>query len=404
MQSFRSDGAFAETLREYAQKIFYASLIPTIGLLGYLLFGLFSGQLADAAKGTADAHALTVINQISFWLNISLIVTIACSLFFFWEESSLGFILLGLGTLFSFGLKFIVDFLFASDAAKYTTGQASLALLGELKLAGFMIGVPGALLVIRQLYYRVVDSRNQDFANAKYGKDIAKSTTVPKALIGAFAACWQLPFCRENLRPNCPIFLSKLKCWKEQVGCMCEENVMLLAMGAEERSKGSNLANAGGPAPATAGGFVPIGDIITANSEKTRATMTTRLGPNGVRIPTNPHLSSMQKRTRCHSCVIYNEHQREKYQLLSGPVTLLVPVIVIWQFQAMIGLVEASLRGLDALMAHVSFSPAGGTGISVTNAVNGNVPVETMFIVCFSLVMMTWAQKALEFFIFKLKI
>ena len=407
MQNLRTSGPLAETLREYAQKIFFFSLIPTVCLFGYLLYGLFTGQLANASQGAEAAHAFSVIQQTSLWLNVSLVVAIISSLFLFWEEDALGYALLGIGAALSFGLKFSIDFLFSSDAAHMTSSPAALALLGEMKLAGFMIGIPGVLLVIRQLISRIMDARSQDLTQVTYGKDAVKSDQRPQALLGAFAACWQLPFCRDALRPNCPIFLAKTKCWKEQVGCMCEENVMLLAMGGEDRTSGINLSESGEaktPAAPSAGGFVPIGDLITQNSQKTRASMTFRTTPGGVKIPTNPHLSGIQKRMRCHNCIIFNEHQRQKYQLFSGPVTLAVPVLVVWQFPVMLGLVEKMLRSLDSLIAHLSFTGTANSGASFINAVNGSVPVETMFIICFTLVAMTWAQKLLEYIIFKIKL
>ena len=404
MQNLRPSGPLAETMREYAQKIFLFAIIPTVGLFGYLLYGLFTGQLANASAGPEAAHALVVIQQTSFWLNISLAVAIICSLFLYWDEDSLGYVLLGLGALLAFGLKFSIDFLFSSDAAKLTNNPASLALLAEMKLAGMMIGVPGMLLVLKQLVQRVIDSRAQDLTQVTYGKDTVKSNERPQALVGAFAACWQLPFCRDALRPNCPIFLAKTKCWKEQVGCMCEENVMLLAMGGEDRSSGVNLVAAGeGKAPA-AGGFVPIGDLITQNSQKTRASMTFRTTSSGVKIPTNPHLSSMQKLRRCHNCIIFNEHQRQKYQLFSGPVTLAVPVIVMWQFQNLLALVESLMRGIDGMIGHLSFSGNANSAGSITQAINGSVPVESLILGCLTIVAMTWAQKILEYCVFKLRL
>ena len=188
---------------------------------------------------------------------------------------------------------------------------------------------------------------------------------------------------------------------------MCEENVMLLAMGGEDRSSGVNLVASGaGKAPAApaAGGFVPIGDLITQNSQKTRASMTFRTTPGGVKIPTNPHLSSMQKLSRCHNCIIFNEHQRQKYQLFSGPVTLAVPVVVMWQFQNLLGFVESLMRGIDGMIGHLSFSGSSNSAGSITQAINGSVPVETLILGCLTIVAMTWAQKILEYCVFKLKL
>lgn len=396
--STRGSG-FGEIVRDWARNVFYIGLIPTVGLIGYLLYGLFTGQLANTAHNKLDAHAVELISQLSTWLNISLVVTLIASLFIFYEYESFGIILVSLAAFLAFGLRFVVEFLFSSDSARLTAGHASQALFQELRLAAIIIGAPGAFLVIRDLITRIVDSRSrQDLTHVTYGKEVGKQEDRPQALIGAFAACWQLPFCRDGIRVKCPIYHARTKCWKERVGCMCEENIILLAMGGEDKEKGHDMTGAG------SGGFVPIGDLLTQNAEKTRAAILTRPGPRGVRIPTNPHISDAAKRERCRNCVIYNEHQRQKYSFLSGPVTLIVPVLVFWQFQTLLSIMGSLLSNLDSIIAHFSFTGQSGGASEITRNLSGNLPVETVLIICMTLVLMTWAQRFLEFCVFKIKI
>ena len=180
---------------------------------------------------------------------------------------------------------------------------------------------------------------------------------------------------------------------------MCEENIILLAMSGEKEQAHDMTA-----APVVSGGFVPIGDLLTQSTEKTRATIQTRVGPRGVRIPTNPHLSDAAKRQRCRNCVIYNEHQRQKYGFLSGPVTIAVPAIVFWNFNNLVSLIGGVLNNLESLVAKYSFSGHAANINEVTRSLSGNIFVETVFIVCMTLVLMTWAQRLLEFVCFKIKI
>jgi hypothetical protein len=128
-----------------------------------------------------------------------------------------------------------------------------------------------------------------------------------------------------------------------------------------------------------------------------------RPGPRGVRLPHNPHLTDGQKRERCRNCVIYNEHQRQKYQLLSVPVTLSVPVLVAWQFDALRSMLGGVLTGLESFVSHMSFNGQGG-GMDIAKNVTGNLGIETLFIICLSLIAMTWAQRLLEYCMFKIKI
>ena len=181
---------------------------------------------------------------------------------------------------------------------------------------------------------------------------------------------------------------------------MCEENVILMAMGGTDKEQAHDMT----AAPVSSGGFVPIGDLLTKSAEKTRANITTRMGPRGVRIPTNPHLSDAAKRQRCRNCVIFNEHQRQKYSFLSGPVTVSVPAFVFWNFSNLVTLIGNFLNGIEKLVGRVSFTGQVGTVSEVTRTLASNLFVETMIIVCLTLVLMTWAQRLLEFVCFKIKI
>ncbi|MCW3053176.1 MAG: hypothetical protein JWN14_2346, partial [Chthonomonadales bacterium] len=276
------------------------------------------------------------------------------------------------------------------------TGDASNASLKEIQMMAYIIGVPGVLLAVRTILSRIFNRGGRDLANLSYGKD-ASRTERRAPLIGALAKCWELPFCREGIRVRCPIFHAKTKCWKERVGCMCEENIILLAMGgagAEDPDKTQPLNKQSG--------FIPIGDILSKNAEEKRAAIPTRVGPKGVRIPTNPHLSEAAKRMRCHNCVIFNEHQRQKYQFLSAPVTLAVPLLVFLEFQNLQKLIDTVLGILDQLVAKVSFNAASTANLS--KDISGNLGIEVIFIICITLVAMTWAQRLLEYTMFKIKI
>jgi len=181
---------------------------------------------------------------------------------------------------------------------------------------------------------------------------------------------------------------------------MCEENIILMAMGGTDKHAGQDMT----AAPVASGGFVPLGDLLTQNAEKTRAAIVTRPGPRGVRIPTNPHLSDAAKRQRCRNCVIYNEHQRQKYGFLSGPVTISVPALVFWNFSNLINLMSGFVNNLETYVSKFSFTGHSANISEVTRNLSGNLFVETMLIVCATLVVMTWAQRLLEFICFKIKI
>src|SRR5205085_9243748 len=70
---------FVRILQDIAANVFKLSVLTTVALFGYLLWGLFSGQLTDATQMRSRqeiAHILQLIPQLAMWLNISLIALV----------------------------------------------------------------------------------------------------------------------------------------------------------------------------------------------------------------------------------------------------------------------------------------------------------------------------------------
>ena len=142
-------------------------------------------------------------------------------------------ILLVVSALLAFGLNFLLEL--SGVAVRTVHGHAA-----QATLRGDQVGlrdhrrsrrpaVPAGTSI-----QRIRDARTgEDLTSMSYGKDWRREE-VRGALIGAFAKCWQLPFCREGIRVKCPIYHARTKCWKQRVGCMCEENVLRLPMGGDE--------------------------------------------------------------------------------------------------------------------------------------------------------------------------
>jgi hypothetical protein len=381
------------------QKVFILAIIASVALIGYLGFGLFSGQMADVAAASARAktadleHAMTLVSQVNLYLDVSVIVALACACVLYYEAEIAGFVMLLLAALLAYGVQFGIDFFDA--AGRYAKGGPSEMTLAAIRNAGAIIAVPGVLLFLRSLLVRIMQMRQgPDLANMQYGKNAARGH-VAKAPIAALAKCWQLPFCREGIRVQCPIFHAKTKCWKERVGCMCEENIIRLAAGGIENKPVDMTQTVG---------FVPIGDMIAKSEAEHRPKVQTRKGPRGVRIPTNPHLSEGQKRERCRNCIIYNEHQRQKYNFLAPLVTILAPVIAFTQFDTLRGWLRDSLHNLDALIAHLQFSSAGAVNPNLSTALTDSMFVEGFLILCLTLIAMTFLLRLLEYCTFKIKI
>ncbi len=384
---------------EVLQKVYLLALLCTLLLTGYLLYGFFSGKMANAAGASTQTalHALALVQSISVYLNVSLLVTLILTVVLYWEEEVIAWMLLLLAVVFSYGITFSTDY-FASSGAKLKDGPASAAALSQINAMAIQFAVAGGILFLKGLWNRLKNARyGHDLTDMQFGKEAPQEHNVPRALLGAAAKCWQLPYCRERLRDKCPIYHARTRCWKERVGCMCEENIVRLAMAGDDAP-----VNLG--AGASAAGFVPIGDLIARSEKEQRPVIPTRQGPRGVRIPTNPHLSDAQKRQRCRTCIIYSEHQRRKYNLISPFVTLAVPVLTVVFYSNIQMLLENFLHNLDSLVANLQFAPDANPARAIAHDITGSAFIEGIIIFCLMLMVLSWTLRLLEYCIFTIQI
>lgn len=380
-------------------KIFLIALLAVSILFGYLLYGLVTGQLANATSSSHQdvQHALNLVQNISLGINISLSITLICAVVLYYESEAIGVILLFIAVFLAYGLNFVLDYI-SSEASKLKSGILSEATLGEMRTMAVMLVIPGSILLVYHFIDRIKNSRGgPDLTRMQYGKEIAKQKNAPRALIGAAAKCWQLPYCRDSYREKCPIFVARTRCWKQGAGCMCEENIVRLAVGGE---------NSGSAPTAGSSGFIPLGDLLQKSESTTR--IPTKLGPRGVRIPVNPNITGAQKRERCRNCVIYNEHQRQKYQLLSSVTTIVVPALVLLNLSPLLSLLQTLLRGIDTLVAHLQFTNASPENIRVGQRLalnlNDSIFIQGVLIFCITLLAISYSLRLLEYLLFQLKI
>ncbi len=380
------------------QKIFAVIAGANAVMCGYIIYGLFSGQLATAASTSTLAahHALNVVLQLSSYINVSLPIALILAVVLFWDNTTVGGMLLVIAAALSYGVNLALDYL-SSSGTQLKAGMVAHATLSEMGEVALMLAIAGGILILRGIWDRIRNSASgPDLTAMKYGAN-AKEEDNPRAILGAAAKCWQLPYCKEAVRKTCPIFHARSKCWKHRVGCMCEEHIMRLSM-----------ANSGGASPANQGvgsGFVAIGDLIAKSESSTTTALPTKVGPRGVRIPQNPNLSAARKRERCNNCVIYNEHQRQKYNLFSPIVTLAVPLFFVLNYSAVQTWLANMLHNIDAIVGHLQFTGTASTGASVlTQDLTGSIFIEGILIFCLGMIVLSFALRLVEYVVFTLKI
>jgi hypothetical protein len=310
---------------------------------------LMSAASGDANKAEQLANSIHLFQK---GMIIGVVGTVLGSAWLFWEEEIMVAVnLFGAITLFfSSSLLPMVMSLNAGNKG-VEAGFGALALAGQIYL-GFALTVMVIDIALR------VKARSEQGAkkdSLKYGKGITEESDRKNVFMGK---CWQLPYCRKFVREKCPIYHAQRTCWRELVGCMCEESVIRAAMDNKPVSKEALLS--------------------------------------GSAIPRNTKLTDSAKRERCKTCVIYNEHQKHKYKLA-------MPAVIIGY-----GLIYLLFKGLiaDGINAFLNRGNKALSDISAGTVKDVHTgDFFTQFLVgAVIVVMLAYTIKIVEYAIFKLKI
>jgi hypothetical protein len=236
--------------------------------------------------------------------------------------------------------------------------------IASLSLAGMYLGAYAIILQVIDAYarvkFRVIYGSKGDLV--KYGKGVKEESDYRNVFMGK---CWQLPFCRKFVREQCPIYHSRRTCWRERVGCMCEEEVIRGAM---------------------EGKIIPKDAVAAAKF-----------------IPYNMKLPPSHKAERCRQCIIYNEHQKHKYKLM---VPVVFVAVGLFYFGLHAQLLESSgrlIQKFDTSMNKFTFSAGGDLAHDVSLG-PGNGILEEIFLFCIMMFVLSQLLKLVEFCVFRLKI
>lgn len=354
-QRTEANDFFSDVLDGAARFLLWGGLGATVLGLGFLVF-----TFASFAGGGGSASPEQAISNIQLFEKLLIAGSLALGVgtaYSFWGEETLGFLqLVGAAALF-FAPLFLPS-LFGGGMVPGPVGQKA---LGSIQLAGTLFGLLAIGVTSIDIAQRVsMRSRIGSKADQlKYGKGIKEEEQISNVFMGK---CWQLPFCRKFVRERCPIFHARKCCWREKVGCMCEESVIREAM---------------------SGRTIPK-DQVTASKY----------------IPKNNQLTLAQKHQRCVQCVIYNEHQKHKYKLVLPLVSFgFIGGYFLFRPQ-LLAATTGVLDGIDRMIGRATFQK----DAAVIESASSGLPFQELLLICFIVVIYTYALKLIEFAIFKLKI
>ena len=316
-----------------------------------------------ATSGVTGALAKQVTQNISLFglLAVAGLSGVALAVTYLnWGEEVLGPLLLIAWAIFFFSPLYLPSMLGAQSGNKL--GQLALE---TLQRSSIPLGAIGLLVVVVDVISRA-RTRSREGAKAdqiKLGKGLKEERDIRNVFMGK---CWQLPYCRKFVRERCPIYHARRSCWKERVGCMCEESVIRNAM---------------------EGRVIPSDAVAAAKY-----------------IPQNTKLTPDQKAERCRSCVIFNEHQKHKYKL-AMPIAIGGTALMYVVFhEPMANGVQGMMGGINKFVNTATLNKEGNKDLKSTGLGTGDIAFNEVILVALLVVGMAYLIRMLEYLIFKAKI
>jgi len=341
--------AFTDFLGSASRLLVFLGLVGTVVSVAFLVYYLYAFGSAGATLNASQAMTMVDIFR-NVLIACALAVGVGCT-YLFWGEQTLGVLMIVAGCILYFSPYYVPSVLGNNGSSAVYN-----AALGAIVMGGGALGLLGILVTVIDVGIRIKDRSDQGSRadQLKFGKGIKEEVDRHNVFMGK---CWQLPFCRKFVRERCPIYHSRRTCWKELVGCMCEEQVIRDAMG---------------------GKVIPK-DAVSAASY----------------IPHNNKLTFNQKRERCKVCVIYNEHQKHKYKATLWPTVL--GVIGIYAL-AHGPLVDATSGIVDRV------TKVFNAATLQSNAASQVAYFPEILLACIVLLLLTYVIKLLEYLFFTAKV
>lgn len=344
---------FQHLLEGAAKLLFWAGVVATVVAAGFLVytFIIFSGG--------NTANAVQAQSNIDIFHKVLLAGVIAAgvgSTFLFWGDDTLCAIQLIATALLCFSPLLVR---ISTGKGETNVGPVADQALATLQGGGFAFGILAVCVLIADIGMRIrlraLQGARADLL--KYGKGVKEERDIQNVFMGK---CWQLPFCRKFVRERCPIYHSKRTCWRERVGCMCEEEVIAQAM-------------ANRPIPR---------DAVAAAKF----------------IPVNNRLTMAAKMQRCRQCVIYNEHQKHKYRIAVPSALAFYALIVAVLFTPLMSAMNSLVNAVDRVLKVATYDP--GT------ATQADAPTyfKVVLLMCFVVICLTYTLRLIEYLIFKAKV
>ena len=325
---------------------------------GYILYGVFGGHLAD----TVEPRVLDNLQLMGRIMAASGILATICLVIITHEELAFSVVAGLVGIAYLVGFPLMVAGQVSQQAATAgnlismwagTTGQGIIAVVG-LRIVWEII-----------IFIREAPARRAQIATEQ-------GMEKPKQVVGRpayrLSRCWETPYCHEAIKDMCPAFSRRKNCWRIKQGCNCDPYLIESLL-----KKGSGL-----------------NVLPEQGSEYVRSDLA------------DGRKAGTERTTECRRCPIFNEHQRQKFQLLNPILVAASIAALIAAYPIMLGLYQMVIGGAARLAERLAY----GSHVPVADWVNrlDSPAVWYFFYIIIGLLALSYVLKAVEWAVLKAKV
>lgn len=367
-----------------AHKLFNVALAAAILSLAYLVYGLFSGEYSRFPISGDKARTLTGTEQVRLLSNFSTALTvfawsawISClvSLAFAWGGETATLVVAALGlvcyVVLPMGVSAVLER--QSIVPNHITDQlvAAFESVGKVALVLAMLRFVGRTLFV--LATRPT-ARKAEVPAADVVETISAKPAKPKERRHLIRRCWEMAYCSERLRFNCPSYVNKQSCWRRHTGCQCDPHFAIRIL-------------------------EPMSKAAAQQMSPDERAAVDRLLAQGI-LRDKHHA---EKET-CQRCPIYMEHQIYKYRAVFWLAYPLTVAAMYFGWPVIHEAYQRTEQVLTNIARGMSLLP--NTQPELAPFVNGvlSVDVEVLVVAAIGLVLVSWLLRAFEWAIFEAKV
>lgn len=341
---------------------------PALALgLAYMLYLVFGHRLAGMAsmKQADQTYMIQTVCYAGLLLKIGAVaLATGLAIRFFYQENIGQMLALIGGAVYFFGPALITRI----TGGTLIKVPLYAEVVNEIAFVGLACLPAGGILLIRGMIERIQRCLARRIAAGKTWGDeeerIKVHRTRKRVKLPLPDKCWEMAFCRDFVRDVCPAWRKKKPCWRVKSGCYCDEGTILKAM------------TAGTVDNIHARGFL---ESLTSNK--------------------GPKLSAKQKRIRCRRCMIYTEHQRQKYRLLSPLVFPLVGLMFVVFYGPIAAVAWNVLEKTDRFVSFLTYQTASQNDFASSGSV-----VTALAVIWLATMVLNYTIRVLEWLVFDLQV